>query len=261
MDAATAARPEAGGVRHDPRAALTRCAWILADEGHESGLAGQLTARGPSAGTFWTLPLGLAFDEAEEASWLLIDDALHVLEGTGSYGIREPNPATRFHLWVYRARPEVGAIVHTHPPAASALAAAEQPLIVAHMDATPLFDDTAFLAQWPGLPTADREGEIIAGSLQSKHALLLAHHGLLTAGRTVQEAAFLAVFMERMARQQIDAAKVGGAKPIDAAEARRARDFLRTDRIMNITFDAWVRKTERRRGLARAAAHSDRPGR
>ena len=247
-------RPEAGAVRHDPRHALTRCAWILADEGHESGLAGQLTARGPSAGTFWTLPLGLAFDEAEEASWLLIDDALNVLEGAGSYGIREPNPATRFHLWVYRARSDVGAIVHTHPPAASALAAAEQPLVVAHMDATPLFDDTAFLPHWPGLPTADREGEIIAASLQSKHALLLAHHGLLTAGRTVQEAAFLAVFMERMARQQIDAAKVGGARPIDADEARRARDFLRTDRIMNITFDAWVRKTERRRGVGPTVA-------
>ncbi len=249
MSLATARSPEAAvTTRPDPRAALTRSAWILADEGHESGLAGQLTARGPHDGTFWTLPLGLAFDEAEEASWLLIDDDLNVLEGAGSYGIREPNPATRFHLWVYRARADVHAIVHTHPPAASALAAAEQPLIVAHMDATPLYDDTAFLARWPGLPTADREGEMIAGALATKHALLLAHHGVLTAGRSVQEATFLAVFMERMARQQLDAAKVGGAKPIDAGEAVRARDFLRTDRIMNITFDAWVRRTERRRG-------------
>ena len=235
----------------DPRRALTRCAWILADEGHESGLAGQLTARGPSPGTFWTLPLGLAFDEAEEASWLLIDDALTVLEGTGSHGIREPNPATRFHLWIYRARQDVTAIVHTHPPAASALAAAEQPLIVAHMDATPLFDDTAFLPDWPGLPTADREGEVIAAGLGGKHALLLAHHGLLAAGRSVQEATFLGVFMERMARQQIDAAKVGGAKPIDPGEARRARDFLRTDRIMGLTFDAWSRRAERRRSTWR----------
>jgi L-fuculose-phosphate aldolase len=231
----------------DPRPALTRCAWILADEGHESGLAGQLTARGPSDGTFWTLPLGLAFDEAEEASWLLIDDALNVLEGEGSYGIREPNPATRFHLWVYRARRDVRSIVHTHPPAASALAAAEVPLIVAHMDATPLFDDIAFLPDWPGLPTADREGEVIAAGLAGKHAMLLAHHGLLAAGRSVAEAAFLAVFIERMARQQLDAAVVGGAKPIDAGEARRARDFLRTDRIMNATFAAWSRRAERRR--------------
>ncbi len=231
----------------DPRRALTRSAWILADEGHESGLAGQLTARGPRDGTFWTLPLGLAFDEAEEASWLLIDDDLRVLEGKGSFGIREPNPATRFHLWVYRTREDVAAIVHTHPPATSALAAAVQPLIVAHMDATPLFDDIAFLADWPGLPTADREGELIAEGLGSKHAVLLAHHGQLSAGRGVQEATFLAVFIERMARLQIDAAAVGGVKPIDAGEARRARDFLRTDRIMNATFDAWSRRAERRR--------------
>ena len=247
-------REAAPALRSDPRAALTRCAWILADEGHESGLAGQLTARGPDEGTFWTLPLGLAFDEAEEASWLLIDDAMNVLAGDGSYGIREPNPATRFHLWVYRARGDVGAIVHTHPPAASVLAAAEQPLIVAHMDATPLFDDMAFLPDWPGLPTADREGELIAGGLGTKHAMLLAHHGLLAAGRSVAEAAFLAVFIERMARLQVDAAPLGGVKPIEAAEATRARDFLRTDRIMNATFDAWSRRAARRRGRDGGAA-------
>ncbi len=240
-------------LRSDPRVALTRCAWILADEGHESGLAGQLTARGPDDGTFWTLPLGLAFDEAEDASWLLIDDAMKVLAGDGSYGIREPNPATRFHLWVYRARADVQAIVHTHPPATSVLAAAEQPLVVAHMDATPLFDDIAFLPEWPGLPTADREGELIAGGLGTKHAMLLAHHGLLAAGRSVQESAFLAVFIERMARLQVDAAPLGGVRPIDAAEARRARDFLRTERIMNATFDAWSRRAARRRGRAGVA--------
>jgi L-fuculose-phosphate aldolase len=231
----------------DPRAELTHSAWILADEGHESGLAGQLTARGPQPGTYWTLPLGLAFDEATPAAWLLIDVELNVLQGEGAFGIREPNPATRFHVWVYRARADVHAIVHTHPPAASALGAAEQPLIIAHMDATPLFDDTAFLPEWPGLPTADREGELIAAGLGDKHAVLLAHHGILTAGRTVQEAGFLAVFMERMARQQLDAAKVGGSKPVDADKARRARDFLRTDRIMNLTFDAWARRAVRRR--------------
>ena len=117
----------------DVRHALTRTAWILADEGHESGLAGQLTARGSQPGTVWTLPLGLAFEEATEAAWLLIDDSMQVLDGEGfvsaSGVVREPNPATRFHLWVYRARPDVHAIVHTHAPAASALAAAASPVV------------------------------------------------------------------------------------------------------------------------------------
>ena len=117
------------------------------------------------------------------------------------------------------------------------------------MDAAPLFEDVAFLPRWPGLPTADREGALISAGLGDCHAVLLAHHGMLTAGRSVQESAFLAVFMERMARQQLDAASVGGAKPIEAEEARRARDFLRTDRIMNMTFDAWSRKAMRKRGL------------
>ena len=232
---------------NDPRELLTHCAWILSDEDHESGLAGQLTARGPRDNCYWTLPLGLAFGEATPGSWLLIDNDMQVLEGQGAHGIREPNPATRFHLWVYRSRPDVNAIVHTHPPAASALAAAKVPLVVAHMDATPLFEDMVFLPEWPGLPTADREGELISASLGQAHALLLAHHGLLTAGRSVQEACFLAVFMERMARLQINAAPVGGVVTIDAVQARRARDFLRTDRIMNITFDAWVRKARQSR--------------
>ncbi len=231
----------------DPRHVLTSCALILADEKHESGLAGQITARGPVPNTYWTLPLGLSFDEATPASWLLIDDEMCLLEGEGAHGIREPNPATRFHLWVYRSRPDVNAIVHTHPPAASALAAAECPLVVAHMDATPLFEDMVFLPEWPGLPTADKEGEIIAGALGPHHAMLLAHHGLLTAGRSVQEAAFLAVFMERMAQLQINASTLGGVQAIDPAEARRARDFLRTDRIMNITFEAWTRRANRLR--------------
>ena len=231
----------------DPRHVLTSCALILADEKHESGLAGQITARGPVPNTYWTLPLGLSFDEATPASWLLIDDEMCLLEGEGAHGIREPNPATRFHLWVYRSRPDVNAIVHTHPPAASALAAAKCPLVVAHMDATPLFEDMVFLPEWPGLPTADKEGEIIAGALGPHHAMLLAHHGLLTAGRSVQEAAFLAVFMERMAQLQINASTLGGVQPIDPAEARRARDFLRTDRIMSITFEAWTRRANRLR--------------
>ena len=254
--APAASAPEvAHQVSHQVTRQLTRCAWILAAEGHESGLAGQITARGPQSGTFWTLPLGLEFEEATDDAWLLIDEALTVREGEGfvsgsgsdAQRICEPNPATRFHLWVYRARPDLQAIVHTHPPACSALAAAETPLIVGHMDATPLFDDMAFLPAWPGLPTADREGEIIAHGLGNKHAILLAHHGMLTAGRSVAEATFLGVFMERMARLQIDAYAAGGVKPVDPAEAARARDFLRTERIMNLTFDAWSRKVERNR--------------
>jgi len=226
------------------RDALTASAWILADEDHESGLAGQITARGTRPDTYWTLPLGLGFDEAEPGAFVLVDDRLKTLEGRGS-----ANPATRFHLWVYRARPDVQSIVHTHPPYGSALAAAAKPLVVAHMDAAPLYDDCALLAEWPGVPVADREGEIISAALGKKHAIVLANHGILTAGRHVAEATVLAVLMERAARMQIRAAALGGAKPVPDAEARAARDFLRRDGIVLQTFGYWMRRARRRRGL------------
>ena len=50
-----------------------------------------------------------------------------------------------------------------------------------------------------------------------------------------------------MAQLQINASTLGGVQAIDPAEARRARDFLRTDRIMNITFEAWTRRANRLR--------------
>ena len=93
----------------------------------------------------------------------------------------------------------------------------------------------------PGSPPADRETadrEIVVAGLGKQHAIVLAHRGMLKAGRSVAEALFLAVFMERMERLQVDAAAVGGVKPIDVGEAARARDFLRSERIMNLTFEA-----------------------
>ena len=103
---------------------------ILAAHGHASSLAGQITERaGPDR--YRTLPLGLGFDEAEPRHALEVDGDLGVRAGEGM-----PNPAVRFHVWIYRARPDVKAIVHTHPPAANALSTIGRPLVVAHPTVT-----------------------------------------------------------------------------------------------------------------------------
>jgi len=58
-----------------------------------------------------------------------------------------------------------------------------------------LYDDVAFLPEWPGVPVADEEGRIIAEALGAKRSILLAHHGILTTGRDIVEATYLAVAM------------------------------------------------------------------
>lgn len=217
------------------RQKLTLACRHLAATGHESGLAGQITAREDN-GELLAPPAHLTFAEMTASDFIRVDDTFNAVETANA-----PNPATRFHLWVYRARPSVQCIVHTHPPHVSALSMLGVPLVVAHMDATPFHEDCAFLAQWPGVPVADEEGEIIASALGEKRALLLAHHGLLVAGATIEEALYLADAMERAARLQILALKAGTIQPIPDDLAAEAHDFLLQPSIVSLTFDAHAR--------------------
>jgi L-fuculose-phosphate aldolase len=56
--------------------------------------------------------------------------------------------------------------------------------------------------------------------------------------------------MERAARMQVRAAALGGVKPVPGEAARAARDFLRRDGIVLQTFNYWMRRARRRRGIA-----------
>lgn len=218
---------------------LALTALILAAEGHFGGLAGQLTARlGPDR--FLTLPLGIGFDEAKAADMLVVDDDLNVVEGHGI-----PNPATRFHLWIYRHKPNIRSIVHTHPPATSALSMIGQPLVVAHMDMCMFQDQCAYLPDWPGLPIGDEEGVVISAALGDRKAILLANHGLITTGDTIEEAAYLAFFFERAAALQLAASASGTIRPVDPEKAREAGAFLLKPKIVEMTFEYLARKVER----------------
>ena len=219
----------------EPRQALAQACRILAREGHESGLAGQVTAQA-DANSWWTLQFGYGFDEATPERMVRVDDDLKPLTGG------RPNPGVRFHVWIYRKRPDVKAIIHTHAPYASALAATGQPLKTIHMDSAMLLG-TAHLAEWPGVPVADDEGRIISGALGEAKTILLANHGLLSCGASVEEATYLAVFFERAARMQLRAMAAGGFKEVKPELAAEARVFLLQPSIVRATFAYWSRST------------------
>jgi L-fuculose-phosphate aldolase len=209
----------------------------LFDAGHDSGLAGQITARAETAGTYYTQRLGLGFDEITAGNLLLVDEDLVVLEGEGM-----PNPANRFHSWIYRARPDVNCIVHTHPFHVAALSMLEVPLIVSQMDIAPLYDDCAFLPDWPGVPVGNEEGEIISAALGDKKAILLAHHGQVVAGTSVEEACSLAMLIERGAKLQLAAMAAGEIAPLPDRLAREAHDWTLTPRRSAANFAYYARR-------------------
>ncbi|MEN5160189.1 aldolase [Achromobacter spanius] len=213
---------------------------ILFDGGHDSGLAGQITARADAPNRYLTQRLGLGFDEITASNLLLVDEDLRVQEGGGM-----PNPANRFHSWIYRARPDVNCIIHTHPLHVASLSMLEVPLEVSHMDNCPLYDDVAFLKDWPGVPVGNEEGEIISKALGSKRAILLSHHGMLIAAGSVEEACVLALQFERAARMQLLAMAAGKIQPIPPELGREAHDWILTPKRSQVGFSYYARRALR----------------
>ncbi|MGW0161274.1 aldolase [Mycobacterium sp. NPDC003323] len=230
------------GLTDREKVALTCRA--LFDAGHDSGLAGQITARAEEPGTYYTQRLGLGFDEITAGNLLLVDEDLNVLDGSGM-----ANPANRFHSWIYRARPDVNCIVHTHPFHVAALSMLEVPLMVSQMDIAPLYDDCAFLPDWPGVPVGNEEGEIISAALGDKKAILLAHHGHVVAGASIEEACSLAMLIERGAKLQLAAMAAGTIAPLPARLAREAHDWTLTPKRSQANFAYYARRA--------LAAHPD----
>lgn len=220
---------------------------ILYEGGHDSGLAGQITARGAEPGTYYTQQLGLGFDEITASNLLLVNGDLDVLQGRGM-----PNPANRFHSWVYKARPDVNCIIHTHPTHVVALSMLEVPLHISHMDMCPLFNDCAFLQQWPGVPVGNEEGELIAQALGNKRALLLAHHGQLVAGESVEQACVLAELIERAARLQLLASAAGELRPIPERLGNEAHDWILRPTRSTMSFAYFARRVLKRHSDALA---------
>jgi L-fuculose-phosphate aldolase len=214
---------------------------ILADEGHARTLAGQITVRAESRDTFWTTHFGAGLAGASVDNLVRVDGEMQPMEGNGM-----PNPAVRFHLWIYNTRPDLNCIVHTHPPYSSALSMVGQPLRVAHMDAMMFYEDCAWLENWPGVPLANEEGRVISAALGQKRCVLLAHHGLLTTGKTLEEALYLAVLFEQAAQLQLLARSLGDIRPVAPHLAQEAHDFLLKKSIVNSTFDYWARRVARK---------------
>lgn len=214
-----------------PKQKLALSARILANQGHGSGLAGQVTARGEKPGTMWTGRFGLGLEEFRSSNFLLVDEDLNVIEGEGM-----ANPANRFHLWIYRVRPDVNSIVHTHPPNVSALSMLGVPLKPSHMDTAMFYNDCAFLEHWPGPPIGDEEGELISNALGDKRAILLAHHGQLSTGKNIEEATILAYNFEHAARLQLLAMAAGEIRELEHTPAQDAHDFMLKDSIIDAVF-------------------------
>lgn len=134
-------------------------------------------------------PKGCSFAQIEEDDLVVVDYAGDVL-----FGAREPSSEAMLHIEVYRNRPDVYGVVHTHPPAATAFAYAGMTLEAISPDSHHLAENIPLVPPYPG---GSQELAIAVGEAAQKHdVILLEKHGMVTIGDDLFKAYHLAEMAE-----------------------------------------------------------------
>jgi L-fuculose-phosphate aldolase len=205
---------------------------ILASEGYADLTLGHVSARSPD-GEIWIKRKGVALDEVEADDVVALDDTEAML-----------HLETVLHTGVYRARPDVGAVVHGHPPYATALGATTTDLSVLTHDGI-LFADGVARFDDPDLIVDDDKGGRVAAVLGSRRAVLLNNHGVLVVGKDVPWAVLTAATLERAAQLQSIASTLGELRPIGPELARQLLPVKYRDEFLDEYWAAWQRRIMR----------------
>lgn len=148
-------------------------------------------------------------------------------DGSVAKGSRAPSSEWHFHLAAYRARPEAGAVVHTHSMHATVLACAGKAIPAFHYMVLALGGDDIPLVPYVTFGTAEL-GELVGERLRDRRACLLANHGQIATGPTLAAALAAARDVEVLAEQFYKVLTLGKPKLLSASEIAAAKERFRT---------------------------------
>jgi L-fuculose-phosphate aldolase len=179
---------------------------------------GNVSAR-LSGGNVLVTPSGMAKSRVTEGDLVEVRP-----DGTPISPSHRPTTELGMHLFIYRERPDVEAVVHTHPPHATGFAAARRaldplvfPEVIVGLGVVPLAPYAT--------PSTDEVAASIAPFVKTARAILLANHGVVTMGRSLEDAFLTMEKVEGAAHALVVAEILGGPTGLTAKELERLRQI------------------------------------
>ena len=191
-----------------------------------SGSSGNASMRLPvqhGGELYLVTPSGMPYRDMTGADLVAVDGELAPV---GSEGV--PSSESLLHRAVYRARPDVGSVLHTHSVHATALAVAGKPLPPVVDEMVVYVGGQVEVAEY-GFPGSEELARAGAAALGDRRAVLLRNHGLCGVGPSPREALRVCALVERLAQIYLLAERSGGAirLPDDAIRAERGAYLMR----------------------------------
>ena len=170
---------------------------------------GNVSARDPETGLVAIKASGVRYEDLRPEHMVVVDPNGNVVEGK-----YKPSSDTASHLYIYRHRPDVGGVVHTHSPYATAFAAVNRPIPVV---LTAIADEFGGPIPCAGFAMIGDEaiGKVVLESVGASPAVLLKNHGVFTIGKDARAAVKAAVMTEDNARTVWLALQIGTPDEIE----------------------------------------------
>jgi L-ribulose-5-phosphate 4-epimerase len=175
------------------REIVWKCNQQLPENGLVKMTSGNVSGRDPETGLVVIKPSGFSFEELTPAHMVVVDMDCHVVEGD-----LKPSTDTDTHLYVYRHRPDVFGMVHTHSPYATSFAALGQS-IPACLTASAMLGGEIPLGGYAPIGGADIGQEII-NKIGRALAIVMQNHGVFTIGSSPYQATKMAIEVEEIAK-------------------------------------------------------------
>lgn len=201
--------------------------WKLHLELPKNGLVkwtgGNVSARDPESGLVVIKPSGVLYEDLRPEDHVVVNLQGEIVEGT-----LKPSSDTASHLYIYRHRPDVNGVVHTHSPYATAFAALGKPIPVY---LTAIADEFGGPIPCAGFALIGGEeiGRQVIEHIGDSAAVLLKNHGVFTVGPSATAAVKAAVMVEDVAQAVWLALQLGTPDEIPAEAVAKLHD-----RYMNV---------------------------
>jgi L-ribulose-5-phosphate 4-epimerase len=179
--------------------------------------SGNVSARDPVTGYVVIKPSGVRYEDLQPEHMVILD-----LKGQRIEGDLKPSSDMASHLYIYRERADVGGVVHTHSPYATAFAALGRPIPVC---LTAMADEFGGAIPCGGFALIGGEqiGQVVVESIGDSPAVLLKNHGVFTIGATAEAAVKAAVMVEDVARTVWLALQLGQPDEIPPEDVAKLR--------------------------------------
>lgn len=173
-----------------------------------------------ATGEILITPSGIIYEEMKPDDILVMD-----IEGSIISGDKKPSSDTAAILYIFKHRPDLNAVIHTHQPYATAVGLIQDELEVCLTTLANATRGSVKVCSYSSAGSVDM-GIDTVNNLGDSLAVILAHHGVMTVGKDLNQALYAAVYLEEASKCYLSAKAVGTPKKMNSEQISQAIEIF-----------------------------------